>query len=76
MDAERRRIAEAVRRLVDEYRDRCLWFLRSDFYPESREETLQTLEYIQRHGDQPAYRRAAEIRRWLSPRSSARSVGS
>ena len=26
-------IAEAVDRLVDEYRHRCLWFLRGDYYP-------------------------------------------
>jgi hypothetical protein len=70
------RIAEAVRRLVDEYRDQCLWFLRRDYYPEGDEEILRTLEYIQRHGDQRAYRRAAEIRAWLSRRSSAASAGS
>jgi len=32
---------EAIDRLVDEYRTRCLWFLREDFYPKSREERIR-----------------------------------
>lgn len=65
-----------VRDLVDEYRDRCLWFLRRDFYPADRAEVLRTLTYIERHGDRDGYRRSAEIRRWLSPDSNAVSAGS
>jgi hypothetical protein len=67
-------IPEAVDRLVDEYRQRCLWFLRSEYYPVTHAERLQVLEYIERHGDREAFRRAAEIRRWLSRTSGARSV--
>jgi len=33
-------IADTVRRLVDDYRDQCLWFLRRDFYPDGVVETL------------------------------------
>jgi hypothetical protein len=69
-------IAAAVRRLVDEYRDQCLWFLRRDFYPASTAETMRTLDYIERYGDQRAFRRAAEIRAWLSRPSSEPSAGS
>jgi hypothetical protein len=29
-------IQTKVRELIDEYRARCLWFLRADYYPESR----------------------------------------
>jgi hypothetical protein len=65
-----------VRRLIDDYRDRCLWFLRRDFYPEGTIETLRTLDSIERYGDQEAFRRAAAIRRWLSPPSSGPSVAS
>lgn len=43
--------AEAVRRLVDQYRIRCLWFLRPDYYPSTPEEQLRALEYIERHAD-------------------------
>jgi hypothetical protein len=76
MDDERRDVPEAVNRLVDEYRDRCLWFLRPDYYPETDAERLQALEHIERHGDREAFRRAAEIRRWLSRISSGRSAAS
>jgi len=67
---------EAVDALVDEYRQRCLWFLRETYYPATLEERLRVLEYIQRHGDREAYRRAAEVREWLSPNSSERSAAS
>jgi hypothetical protein len=66
----------AVRELVDEYRVSCLWFLREDFYPQSREECLRVLDQIERHGDRKAFMRAARIREWLSPSSSAQSAGS
>jgi hypothetical protein len=69
-------IANAVRALVDEYRDQCLWFLRADYYPETPEEILRALDYIERHGDRRGYQRAAEVRRWLSRRSSGSSAGS
>ena len=69
-------IAEVVNRLVDEYRLRCLWFLRSDYYPATDAQRLQVLAYIQRHGDREAFRRAAEVRQWLSRTSSAPSAAS
>jgi hypothetical protein len=65
-----------VDRLGGAYRARCLWFLREDYYPSTHEQRLQVLTYIQRYGDREAYRRAAEIRRWLSPTSSAPSAAS
>ena len=68
--------ADAVNRLVDEYRDRCLWFLRGDYYPESAEQALRVLGHIERHGDRTAYRRAGEVRQWLSRSSSAGSAAS
>jgi len=67
-------VPEVVDRLVDEYRQRCLWFLRSEYYPVTDTERLQVLEYIERYGDREAFRRAAKIRRWLSQTSSARSA--
>lgn len=57
-------IQEETRKLVDEYRARCLWFLRIDYYPETREEILRTLDYIRRYGDNQAFRKAGEIREW------------
>ncbi len=34
-------IAEAVNHLVDDYRHRCLWFLRPDYYPVTDEERVR-----------------------------------
>jgi hypothetical protein len=68
--------ASALRALVDDYRDRCLWFLRRDYYPATTEEAGRVIEAIERHGDRAAYQRAAEIRPWLSLPSSATSAGS
>ena len=69
-------LAAAVDRLVEEYRDRCLWFLREDFCADTDARRIRVLAYIQRHGDRAAYRRAAELRRWLLRRSSERSAAS
>jgi hypothetical protein len=69
--------AEAeLRSLVDDYRTRCLWFLRDDLYPETPQEALRVLEQIERHGDREAFVRAGRIRRWLSQTSSAPSAAS
>jgi hypothetical protein len=62
--------SRAVNRLVDEYRESCLWFLRRDYYPESPAAALRVLGDIERHGDRTAYQRAAEVRQWLSRHSS------
>jgi hypothetical protein len=67
---------EAVNALVDEYRRRCLWFLREDYYPTTLEQRLRVLDYIQRHGDREAYRRAAEVREWCSASSNGTSAAS
>ncbi len=73
MDGES--IPEVINHLVDEYRDRCLWFLRKDYYPSTREEQERVLTLIQRYGDGAAWRKANELRTWLSRRSSETSVG-
>ena len=65
----------AVDALVEEYRLRCLWFLRADYRPTSDEERLQVLREIEKHGDREAFRRARELRAWLSLTSSAASAG-
>ena len=66
----------ALRQLVDEYRHRCLWFLRRDYSPATHSEAERVLDAIQRHGDREGFRRAARIRQWLSHPSSVTSVGS
>jgi hypothetical protein len=69
-------VRDALRALVDQYRISCLWFLRADFYPETLAEQLQVLSLIERHGDVDAFRRAKELRKWLSQPSSEASVNS
>lgn len=66
-------ITEIVAALVEDYRDRCLWFLRPDYMPKSHEEILQTLTLIKRYGDRSAYQRAEEISSWLSQSSRQES---
>jgi len=65
-----------LRRLVDEYRSRCLWFLRPDFYPTSKAERDRVLTLIVQRGDGQAFRRVAELRAWLSRSSSETSAAS
>jgi len=65
-----------LRTLVDEYRTRCLWFLRDDLYPQTPDEAFRVLREIERHGDREAFIRAGRIRRWLSQTSSAPSAAS
>lgn len=64
----------AVDELIERYRNRCLWFLRSDYRPVTREERLRMLEYIERHGDLEAHRDAGRLKRWLSRTSSEPSA--
>lgn len=68
--------ASALRALIDDYRDRCLWFLRPDYYPATAAEALRVLDAIERHGDRAGFQRSSEVRKWLSPSSSAASAAS
>ena len=64
------------RHLIDDYRSRCLWFLREDYYPETPADRARVLDLIERHGDLAVLARVAELRTWLSPSSSETSVAS
>ncbi len=65
---------QAVNALVDEYRVTCLWFLRKDYYPQTTADACRVLESIERHGDVAAFRKAAELRQWLSQNSNEPSA--
>jgi hypothetical protein len=67
-------VMASVHALVDEYRARCLWYLREDYYPKTPAEACRVLEAIERHGDVAAFRKAAALRRWLSRNSNAPSA--
>ncbi len=62
-----------INALVDEYRDRCLWFLKAEFFPKTPEEALRTLALIERYGDRAAYQRAERLKKWLSQVSKVQS---
>ncbi|MBI5396448.1 MAG: hypothetical protein HZA91_14230 [Verrucomicrobia bacterium] len=63
-----------MRALTDEYRLRCLWFLRGDYYPATPAEALRVLGYIERRGDMAAFRKVAPLKQWLLQNSSGRSA--
>lgn len=67
-------LTDELRALVDEYRTRCLWFLRRDLYPTTREQALRVLRQIESHADREGFVRARRLRRWLSPSSSEQST--
>lgn len=69
-------VAAELRALVDEYRARCLWFLRPDLYPADREQALRVLRHIETHADRDGFVRAARLREWFSTTSSERSAAS
>jgi hypothetical protein len=70
METMNAQMQERVNALVDTYRDRCLWFLRRDFYPADVESALRALDHIRRHGDLKAFQQAGEIYHRLSSLSS------
>jgi hypothetical protein len=65
-----------VRSLIDEYRERCLWFVRADYYPSTSDEILRALQWIRARGDKEAFQRARKIEEWLSRASSEKFAAS
>ena len=76
MDVIDETVRRQINQLIDVYRDRCLWFLRADYYPTRREDMLRTLDYIRRYGDREAFRKAGQLYQWLSLNSSEPSAAS
>lgn len=74
VETELSQINRAIDQLVDEYRTRCLWSLRADYFPRTAAEQLRVLATIQRHGDLEAFRRASMLSQWLLQNSNAASV--
>ena len=55
-------LARQVDTLVADYRTRCLWFLRADSHPVTRDGQLRVLDDVQRYGDRDAHVRIASVR--------------
>ena len=65
-----------VRSFVDDYRQRCLWFVRADYYPSTPDEILRVLRWIRARGDREAFQRAGKIEEWLSRIFNEKSAAS
>lgn len=66
-------VPDEIAKLMDDYRTQCLWFLRPDYVPRTRDETLRVLELVERYGDRAAYQRCERIKAWLSRPSRPQS---
>ncbi len=62
-----------VAKLVEDYRDQCLWFLDPHYVPTTPEEILRVLDLIERYGDRSSFLRAEKLKQCLQHRSSAKS---
>lgn len=69
-------LAAEVRSFVDDYRERCLWFVRADYYPSTPDEILRVLKWIRARGDREAFQRAGKIEAWLSRTFNEKSAAS
>ena len=61
------------RSVVEDYRGMCLWSLPEDFMPDNERQIHSLVECLEHYGDLKAYRKAGEIRKWLSQASSRAS---
>jgi hypothetical protein len=75
-DAGRADLVRAIEALVEECRVECLWYLRPDFQPSTDVERDQILDAIQLHSSRDVFRRAGNLKAWLSRLSSAESASS
>lgn len=66
---------DEVYQLIDEQRERCLWSLRPDYYPQTVAEAVKVLESIEKYGDRAAFQKAATLKRWFLQHSKENSAG-
>jgi hypothetical protein len=67
-------IEQQLVELIGRYRSRCLWFLAEDFVPETHQQAVRVLEYIEQYGDREGFLQARRLKQWLSPNISEESV--
>ena len=65
-----------LKKLIDEYRNQCLWFLDEHFYPTEKSRQLRTLAYIEHYGDRRAFQKARQLKEWLLQNSKEISSNS
>jgi len=69
-------IVRQVDQLVKECRAGHLWFRREDYFPRTDPERLAVLDDIQKRANLETFRRAGQLKSWLSRLSSSGSAGS
>ena len=72
--SEINRCLMAMKKLIADNRQSCLWFLREDYDPVDPREILDTLKHVEEWGDRKTYLEARRLREWYSRISSAVSV--
>jgi len=50
-----------INRFIDEQRPECLWFVRKDYYPDTKKQKIYILRQIQKNGNLDAFKKAGEI---------------
>jgi hypothetical protein len=72
MDSE---IRKQLIPLVNRYRERCLWFLKEDYVPNTPGEASIVLDFIERYGDREAFTETRRLKKWLSLNFRETSAG-
>lgn len=67
-------IQQRVHIIVDEYRTRCLWWMRKDYYPSTLQQSVRVLEDITKNCDAEGFKKAGGLRQWLLQNFSETSV--
>ena len=75
-DLSAQELVRAVDALVDECRVESLWSFRPDYYPRTDLERLQVLDAIQERSGREVFRRAGNLKTWLSRHSKDESASS
>ena len=55
------RIRQELKHLIEQNRERCLWFLNPEYEPSTVEDALRILKYLQRYGNREVYTKARNL---------------
>ena len=65
-----------INELASAKRTECLWFIRTDYLPETNPERLNILKYLEKHGDRETFKKARILRDCLLQLSKEKSASS
>lgn len=58
-------VQDIISEINNSCRAQCLWHFAKDYYPETDEERIRILHYIESHGNLELFRQAKNYERWL-----------